>query len=161
MWGNPPSTTSTRLFRIDLLSHPHSIFFQTTLTIAISYFSQAGQQYKGKYAATISVFGSPTSPPPRHSAPSLYLTLIPVKVRSTPRHSVQLRHTLLDKHFSCISRNILSMHSPSSSFNIDAARPGHPNPLRRWREIWKTTTKKAAASGHLKTRLAARLHPFI
>ena len=84
--GNPPSTTWTQLIW-------NQLSLESSLTIVIYHFSQAGQQGERR-AYPIIVILSPTCPPQRHRSPP-YLQLIhnQGKLHTAPCYSVSLRAT--------------------------------------------------------------------
>ena len=109
-------------------------------TISFSHFLQAGQHYKGKGTSPISVDRSPTSLPPWHHSPHSSPTshLSPIKLISMPRRNIPHHRALLEECFPCVLWNILSLHSPCSSFATAATHPSNTNPLMIWHTLWIT-----------------------
>ena len=78
-WGKPPTTTSTRIFRIDFPVHPSWIFFWTTLTIFIYDFFGQNNITRGK-AQRPSACSYTQPAHPHEIAPLPYLQLITTRV---------------------------------------------------------------------------------
>ena len=93
IWGNPPSSTLSRLFwLLNFTLHPCSILFWENLTVVIYHFFWARQQDKGKGTDPISTLRPPTGPLPQHRPPPTQLPLISNqgKFHAAPRHFTSL-----------------------------------------------------------------------
>ena len=117
------------------------------LTIFISHFYWTVQQnkIKGKApigTAPISALQYPTVPPPEISPPPIS-HLSPVKVRYNLCHSITHCYIPQEENLPCVQKNIFSICSPCYSLDIVTTRLSHPNPLMRWRSLWKTSTMEA------------------
>ena len=127
MWGNPPSTTLTKMFWFDLSLYPSWILFWTNLTIVISHFSSPGQHNKEKCAAPIIAIYYPTNKPPHHHSPPYHLQLIPFqdKIHAALLHSVSLHAA--GGVFPLWCTKFFSLQSSCSYVAIGDMRPSHSN----------------------------------
>ena len=118
MWGNPPSTTSTRLS----LASP--------ITISQLLFIPFSQQDKGKGAQIPWARSAPQKYHPHDIAPQTISHLSTAKViHVAARRPISLRRAPLEECFPCVPQNIFSVHLPYFPSAIAANRLVSSHPL--------------------------------
>ena len=125
MWGNSPSTTPTRLFRLDFPPHlnqfclgepPNFPFFIIFWQDSIKGERRSTHQHAPlSNLPNLATFLHPTTS-----------YLYPSKVSSMSCRAILCCQALLEGHFPCIFQNIFYFHSPCSYFGISATCPDHP-----------------------------------
>ena len=125
------STFSTVLSLVSLLNsilyHPHNwhlSLFTGSTTVGKVQIPSARSAPQTTHSRNI----APAPPPPTNS-PLFKVSLVPH--RTAPNY-----HLPKDEHFPCVSWYLLYMQSPCHSFDIDATRPIHHTPSRRWHFRW-------------------------
>ena len=119
--GTPLQPLILDFFGIDFHLHPHSQF---------PFFTFRGKDNitRGKTCRYHERYPIPNLTTPAKSPPTPPTNYTPPRQAPHARRAILRCHALLEEYLPCVSRNILSVQSPCSSFAIDENRPGHPTP---------------------------------
>ena len=156
MWGNSPSTTPTRLFRLDFPPHLNQFCLgePSNFPFFIIFWQDS---IKGERRSTHQHTFLPNHPIPVTSQ-TPYLLLTPHQGK---HHTIPLHINVLEEYFPCVSINIFYMHLHCSSFAISAAFPGNTTPSRSWCTWWTTSKIILKGSGLITRNPVISLPPVI
>ena len=127
IWVNSPLNASTQISLTSSLNHLNCQLFswQDNRTMI---------KVKCPSARSAILTAHSNNSPPSPPISQLY----PTKVSAMLHCAISRCQALIEEHFPCICRNIFSVNSPCSSFNIAATHHGHTTTSSRWRFWWMT-----------------------